>query len=139
MSVREIDLDPDKAFGIGFPLNYDKNAYGFFKRNYTYYEQIQDNIKTLLMTAEGERPGVPEFGCRLKEVVFEQNEPAILKPQVEEAIREALDTFLPFVSLNETKLEENGNTLNIVAQFSTEFNEEIVLSLDLPGGDFSSY
>ena len=32
MSVRDIDLDPNKSFGIGFPLNYDRDNYGFFKR-----------------------------------------------------------------------------------------------------------
>ena len=113
MSARDIDLDPDKAFGIGFPLNYDRESYGFFKANYSYYEQIQDNIKCLLLTQVGERPGMPEFGCRLQEVVFEQNEPNILKPQVEETIKEALDTFLPFVTLVQTELIENGHTLNI--------------------------
>ena len=131
MSVREIDLDPDKAFGIGFPLNYDKNAYGFFKRNYTYYEQIQDNIKTLLLTHPGERVGNPEYGCRLKEIVFEQNEPEILKPKVNETIKEALDKFLPFVQLEETKLQANGNTLNVLCRFSTEFNDDVIMSLTI--------
>ena len=139
MSVRDIDLDPDKAFGIGFPLNYDRETYGFFKTNYSYYEQIQDNIKNLLLTKVGERTGLPEFGCRLSEVIFEQNEPSILKPKVEESIREALDTFLPFVSLVKTELIDNGNTLNILAQFNTEFNDEIILSLDMPGADYGEY
>ena len=56
MSVRDIDLDPDKVFGIGFPLNYDSQAAGFFTQNKKYYQQIQDNIKNLLMTSKGERP-----------------------------------------------------------------------------------
>ena len=129
MSVREIDLDPDKAFGIGFPLNYDKNTYGFFKRNYKYYEQIQDNIKTLLLTQVGERPHNPEYGSRLREVVFEQNKPELLKPKVNETIKEALDKFLPFVKLEETILEANGNTLNAVCRFSTEFNDDVIMSL----------
>ena len=139
MSVRDIDLDPDKAFGIGFPLNYNRETYGFFKTNYSYYEQIQDNIKNLLLTKVGERPAIPEFGCRLSEIVFEQNDPAILKPQVEESIKEFLDLFLPFVSLVKTELIDNGNTLNILAKFSTEFNDEIIVSLDMPGADFSEY
>tara|TARA_R100000805_G_C3615583_1_gene117094 strand:- start:1438 stop:1899 length:462 start_codon:yes stop_codon:yes gene_type:complete len=131
MSVRDIDLDPDRAFGIGFPLNYDKNTYGFFKRNFRYYEQIQDNIKTLLLTQPGERVGNPEYGCRLKEIVFEQNVPETLKPQVEERIKEALDRFLPFVTLEETKLQANKNTLNILGRFSTEFNDSVILSLNI--------
>tara|TARA_R100000005_G_scaffold87045_1_gene56158 strand:- start:448 stop:903 length:456 start_codon:yes stop_codon:yes gene_type:complete len=131
MSVRDIDLDPDKAFGIGFPLNYDKNTYGFFKRNYKYYEQIQDNIRTLLLTQIGERVGNPEYGSRLRELVFEQNVPEIIKPQINEAIKEALDKFLPFVSLEETILKADGNTLNAVCRFSTEFNDQVILALNV--------
>jgi len=131
MSVRDIDLDPDKAFGIGFPLNYDKNTYGFFKRNYKYYEQIQDNIKTLLLTQIGERVGNPEYGSRLREIVFEQNVPEIIKSQINEAIKEALDKFLPFVSLEETILRADGNTLNAVCRFSTEFNDQVILALNV--------
>ena len=65
MSVRDIDLDPDKVFGIGFPLNYDAQASGFFTQNVRYYQQLQDNIKNLLSTVKGERPGNPEFGSDL--------------------------------------------------------------------------
>ena len=138
MSIRDIDLNPDLSFGVGFPLNYDSETYGFFKQNYSYYEQIQDNIKCLLMTGVGERPMLPEFGSRLKEIVFEQNEPEILKAQVEEAIKEALELFLPFVTLVNTKLQANNNTLNIIGTFSTEFNETIVLSLSSDAGDFTN-
>ena len=127
MSVRDIDNDPDKAFGIGLPLNYDPNRdNGFFQQNYSYYRQIQDNIRNLLSTRIGERPGRPEFGSKLFEVIFEQNDAAILKPRVEEVIREALDTFLPFVSLVDTKLVANGNTLNVVAKFDTDFTDEVI-------------
>ena len=126
MSVRDIDLDPDKVFGIGFPLNYDSQAAGFFTQNAKYYQQLQDNIKNLLSTIKGERPGNPEFGSELIRVVFEQNEPEILKPKVEEAIIDALANFLPFVTLKETRLSSNGNTLNIVARFDSEFTDEVI-------------
>tara|TARA_B100000287_G_C20232417_1_gene622667 strand:- start:153 stop:593 length:441 start_codon:yes stop_codon:yes gene_type:complete len=135
MSVRDIDLDPDKVFGIGFPLNYDSQAAGFFTQNKKYYQQIQDNIKNLLMTSKGERPGNVEFGSDLRYVIFEQNEPASLKESVEEKIIDALEQFLPFVTLVDTKLSSNGNTLNIVARFDTEFTDEIVqVLLGFEGG-----
>ena len=126
MSVRDIDLDPDKVFGIGFPLNYNAEASGFFTQNSTYYRQLQDNIKNLLSTVKGERMGNPTFGSELMWVVFEQNEPELLKSSVEEKIIEALEEFLPFVTLVDTKLFRNGNTLNIVARFDTEFTDEII-------------
>ncbi len=131
MSVRDIDLDPNKSFGIGFPLNYDRNSYGFFKQNQKYYQQLQDNIKNLLMTKLGERPGNEEFGCRIHNIVFEQNEPDILQSQVFEAIEEALNRWLPFVTLETVELSAAGNQLNAFATFSSDFNDEIILTLEL--------
>ena len=131
MSVRDIDLDPNKSCGIGFPLNYDRNSYGFFKQNQKYYQQLQDNIKNLLMTKLGERPGNEEFGCRIHNIVFEQNEPDILQSQVFEAIEEALEKWLPFVTLENVELSAAGNRLNAFATFSSEFNDEIILQLEL--------
>ena len=122
MSVRDIDLDPDKAFGIGFPLDYNEEAYGFFTQNRTYYEQIQDNIKTLLMTVKGERLGNPTFGSNLMRVLFENDPPEVLKVRIDEAINEALSEFLNFVTLVDTKVSKDGSILNVVAQFDTEFN-----------------
>jgi phage baseplate assembly protein W len=140
MSVRDIDLDPDKVFGIGFPLNYDSEASGFFTQNSTYFRQLQDNIKNLLSTTKGERPGNPGLGCDLRKVCFEQNEPAILQSSVEEKIIEALNEFLPFVTLKETKLYADGNTLNIVARFDSEFTDEVIetiIGINSAGGSFN--
>ncbi len=135
MSVRDIDLDPDKVFGIGFPLNYNSQAAGFFTQNRKYYDQIKDNIRNLLLTQKGERPGNAEFGSDLRYVIFEQNEPAALKDSIEEKIIQALEQFLPFVTLVDTKLLADGNTLNIVARFDTEFTDEVVqVLLGFEGG-----
>tara|TARA_R100000008_G_scaffold79938_1_gene61988 strand:+ start:2616 stop:3083 length:468 start_codon:yes stop_codon:yes gene_type:complete len=126
MSIKEIDLNPDKQFGIGFPLNYDRQSYGFFKQNRTYYQQLQDNIKNLIMTKIGERPGNVRFGCRIHEVIFEANEPGVLKTKIEESIKEALFNWMPHVKLIDTRVSSNNNTLNIAAQFSSDFNEGII-------------
>tara|TARA_R100000278_G_C5344938_1_gene119655 strand:+ start:22 stop:477 length:456 start_codon:yes stop_codon:yes gene_type:complete len=127
MSVKEIDLNPDKKFGIGFPLNYDRESYGFFKQNSTYYAQIQDNIKNLILTKIGERPGNVDFGCRIHEVIFEQNEPEVLKTKVEESIKEALATWLNHVTLQRTKVRSQGNSLIVEATFSSAFNNQVIM------------
>ena len=127
MSIKEIDLDPDKQFGIGFPLNYDRESYGFFKQNKTYYDQIQDNIKNLIMTKIGERPGNVQFGCRIHEFVFEPNEPEVLKTKCSEAIKEALSQWLPHVKLLRTTASARGNTLQLNATFQSDFNDGVIL------------
>ena len=126
MSIKEIDLDPDKQFGIGFPLNYDRESYGFFKQNQTYYHQIQDNIKNLIMTKIGERPGNVRFGCRIHEIIFEPNEPSVLNTKCSEAIKEALADWLPHVKLLRTTASARGNTLQLNATFQSDFNDGII-------------
>jgi len=126
MSIKEIDLDPDKKFGIGFPLNYNRESYGFFKQNQTYFEQIQDNIKNLIMTKIGERPGNVQFGCRIHEFIFEPNEPEVLNTRCSEAIKEALAQWLPHVSLLRTTATARGNTLQLNATFQSDFNDSII-------------
>ena len=89
MSVRDIDLDPNKLFGIGYPLNFNRADYRFFKQNERYYDQLRDNIRTLMLTIKGERPGNPTFGTDLMRFIFEQNEPEILLSRAEETISDA--------------------------------------------------
>ena len=124
MSVIQNDLDPDVLIGLQLPLGVHQN--GVFKQTQTLLEQTKSNIRNLLLTRRGERLGNPTFGSNLMRVLFEPNEPDVLKVQVEETINESLSEFLPFVTLVETQVTNDGHTLNIVAQFDTEFTEEII-------------
>ena len=69
-SVREIDKNEDKYVGIRFPL--DHSPEGFFYKTKTVLEQSKANLRNLLLTTPGERVFQPNFGSRLKNIVFEQ-------------------------------------------------------------------
>jgi len=98
MSVREIDRNDDVYIGLEFPL--DHNLTGFFRQSKTIQEQVKSNIKNLLLTSKGERVFQPDFGCDLKNVIFEQIDIQSLD-EVDESIREALSTWLPYVNIND--------------------------------------
>ena len=70
MSSIQNDLDPDVYIGLELPMNY--GSQGFFKRTKTALEQTKSNIRNLLNTQKGERLGNPNFGCDLRQVIFEQ-------------------------------------------------------------------
>ena len=128
MSVRDIDLAPNKLFGIGYPLNFNRSDYGFFKQNQRYYDQLRDNIRTLMLTIKGERPGNPTFGTDLMRFIFEQNEPEILLSRAEETISDALDNHMPFVSLKDLRVipTTDPHMFNIAAVFESPFTEEVI-------------
>tara|TARA_R100001510_G_C7578732_1_gene152509 strand:- start:255 stop:707 length:453 start_codon:yes stop_codon:yes gene_type:complete len=128
MSVRDIDLDPNKTFGIGYPLNFNRSDYGFFKQNERYYEQLRDNIRTLMLTIKGERPMNETFGTDLMRFIFEQNEPEVLLDKAQQTITEALEEHMPFVSLKDLRVIPSNDPymFNIAAAFESPFTEEVI-------------
>ena len=119
MSVREIDRNDDVFVGIEFPL--DHNLTGFFRQSKTIPQQVKSNIKNLLLTSKGERVFQPNFGCDLRDLLFEQINSETLD-RVDNSIRIALDTWLPYVNINNLIIvqdESNPNEIMISLEYST--------------------
>ena len=118
-NVREIDRSDDVYVGIEFPL--DHNLNGFFRQTKTIQQQVKSNIKNLLLTSKGERVFQPDFGCDLRDLLFEQINSETLGG-VDNSIRVALDTWLPYVSINDLIIiqnESNPNEITISLEYST--------------------
>ena len=119
MSVREIDRNDDVYIGLEFPL--DHNLTGFFRQSKTIPQQVKSNIKNLLLTSKGERVFQPDFGCDLRDLLFEQINSETLDG-VDNSIRIALDTWLPYVNINDLTIvqdESNPNEITISLEYST--------------------
>ncbi len=119
MSVREIDRNDDIYIGLEFPL--DHNLTGFFRQSKTIPQQVKSNIKNLLLTSKGERVFQPDFGCDLRDLLFEQINNETLD-RVDNSIRIALDTWLPYVNINDLTIvqdESNPNEITISLEYST--------------------
>ena len=132
-SVREIDRNEDKYVGIRFPLDYSPE--GFFYRTKTVLEQSKANLRNLLLTTPGERIFQPSFGSRLKNIVFEQGQD--IPNRVEESIRTATDTFLPYINIINVFTIQEQNQVNIQVEFSVTLNPDVIelLSFDFRIGE----
>ena len=132
-SVREIDRNEDKYVGIGFPL--DHSPEGFFYKTKTVLEQAKANLQNLLLTTPGERIFQPEFGSQLKSIVFEQGQD--IPNRVDEAIRIATDTFLPYINIINVFTIQEQNQVNIQVEFSVTLNPDVIelLSFDFRIGE----
>ena len=132
-SVREIDRNDDKYVGIRFPLDYSPE--GFFYRTKTVLEQSKANLRNLLLTTPGERIFQPSFGSRLKNIVFEQGQD--IPNRVEESIRTATDTFLPYINIINVFTIQEQNQVNIQVEFSVALNPDVIelLSFDFRIGE----
>jgi len=111
-SVREIDRNDDLYVGIRFPLG--RSQEGFFNQTKTVLEQAKSNIRNLLLTTPGERVFQPEFGSRLKFLLFE------------ETIREAINRQLPYILINELLVSAipNTNEVNVSLEFSVSIEPD---------------
>ena len=121
-SVREIDRNEDKYVGIRFPL--DHSPEGFFYKTRTVLEQSKANLRNLLLTTPGERIFQPSFGSRLKNIVFEQGQD--IPNRVEESIRIAADTFLPYINIINVFTTQERNQVNIQVEFSVTLNPDVI-------------
>ena len=133
-STTENNLDPDTSIGFSFPLGFIGDR--FFNRTKTIEEQAQHNLRNLLLTNLGERVNQPEFGSRLLEVVFEFKDETL----IEEVIKEAVDQWLPYITINEviTVVDAiNPNRLNVSIDFSVatspDATDQITLDFNTTG------
>ena len=120
-SVREIDRNDDKYVGIRFPLGYSSE--GFFYKTKTVLEQSKANLRNLLLTTPGERIFQPNFGSRLKNIVFEQGQD--IPNRIEETIRSSVDNFLPYINIINVFINADPNKIKIGKKLIRIINKEI--------------
>ena len=99
------------SIGPKLPLNVDKKN-GFLMID-NYVDEIKQNLKILFLTAPGERVFIPDFGVGLRNYLFE-NRTTKLNSAIEERIRNQIDTYLPFVVINNITIFESPDMENIL-------------------------
>lgn len=132
-SVREIDRNDDKYVGIEFPLGYSPE--GFFYKTKTVLQQSKANLRNLLLTTPGERIMQPEFGSRLKFIVFEQGQD--IPNRIEETIRSSADKYLAYINIINVFTTQQDNTVSISIEYSVPLNPDAieVLNFDFRIGE----
>ena len=98
-------------FGIKTPV--DKgilNKESLFKMNFNIEDQIEDNLKNLLLTRRGERLCFSDIGTDLKKIYSLKNKEDIEEIAMKE-IQITVNKYMPFINLiNFTSVEEKSNS-----------------------------
>ena len=132
MSDIENDMNPDITWGLSFPLSHTNDT-GFFPLTQTKLEQAYHNLTNLLRTHPGERLGNPTFGCKLHQLLFEPM--GNVEGEVEAAIREAVDSWLPYIVLHKVKIVEGGSedprAVNVHITYSVDTDLQDQAELDI--------
>jgi len=130
-------INPNRAIGVSFPFK----APGVFSKTFSTIEQARSNFMSLILTSKGERYYQPDFGTDLIQVIFEPNV-SNLKDFIVETITEAVDYWLPYLSITEfiiVTAEDDPNMLHNI-KISLKFTvtgidseEEITIFADDKG------
>ena len=133
-SARENDLNPDVRIGLKLPFTRDRA--GLIGTTENTLEQAGYNIKNLLLTAKGERVMQPDFGSRLRELLFEQYTEDLTE-RIREEIGEAMSTWLPYITISSVNIiqdETNPNQTKVDLDFSLNYDpnrfDSITLNFD---------
>lgn len=92
-------MEVDKTFlGIGwsFPPQFDGGAQGVVLVGRE--EDIRESLYILLSTSPGERPLQPDFGCGLRELMFESITPGAIT-ELKDTIERSILFFEPRITL----------------------------------------
>lgn len=119
-------------FGPDIPLALDDNT--GIKINQTREEAVKQDFLNLLLTAPGERPRHPDFGCGLRELLFEKNTHEI-QSEITGRINQQTARWMPYLSIDDIEfLElEDKTKLAVGVTYSSQIlgtNDTIFLSTE---------
>ena len=83
--------------GIKTPLQFGLARSGIFDMNFEYADQINDNLKNLIMTNYGDRLGLYKFGANLRQLVSERTSKEEFDSEAMLNIQSAITAYMPFV------------------------------------------
>jgi phage baseplate assembly protein W len=83
--------NPPLRFDYAYPLHVASGHRQLQRANYP--DHVAQMVRQVLLTAQGERVCMPDFGCGLRQLVF-QPQSAGLPASTELLVRRALETYL---------------------------------------------
>lgn len=94
---RQTDISPT-PIGIATPLRLSTIQQDIFEMHYNLQDQIEDNLRNLVLTNHGERLGLYDFGANLQPILFSLTG-ASFETECMRRIKAAAKKYLPFIDL----------------------------------------
>ena len=118
--------EQDKSVGVTLPIR--RGTTGYFESSFTTKEQIKSNIKSLLLTQKGERLMQPEFGTRLRGLLFEPIT-TDLGSALETEITQAIERWMPYINVESIIYDalEDQNRIDLELNYSLKYSNSQIL------------
>jgi phage baseplate assembly protein W len=120
--INSLDSQKNIAIGVSLPFN---GPAGPFNSTYSTKDQVKSNLLNLLLTIPGERIMNPEFGCRLREVLFEGINNDIDK-LITNNINTSIFTYIPEIESTDIIINPSTdeNLITIILRYKLTFSQE---------------
>jgi phage baseplate assembly protein W len=117
--------------GIKTPLQLNRKSLdSLFAMHYEVADQIQDNLRNLMMTNPGERLGRPDYGAGLRELTMEMLATDDFESILMNRIKMTVDKYLPIVELSNFTLEDI--TAEAYTLQSSMAKVEVIIDYNVP-------
>ncbi len=139
------------TYGVNFPFR-DSQKGDFLQMTETPEKEVRANLIHLLLTRKGSRYYLPDFGTRIYEYIFDQND-VVSFNLIEEEIRESVRKYIPNLDINSINVmsgeddpnqsvgsvEGEDNRLFRVSSFSSKpYTAKVKIDYTVNNGTFSS-
>lgn len=139
------------TYGIDFPFR-DSLKGDYVKMTETPEREVRANLIHLLLTKKGSRYFLPDFGTRLYEYIFDQND-VITFGLIQEEIRESVRKYIPNLDINSIQVlnavddpddeklytqEEDERLFRVADTSSKPYTAKVKIDYTVNNGAFSS-
>ena len=111
------------TYGIDYPFR-DSSKGDYLNMTEIPEKEIRANLIHLILTRRGSRYYLPDFGTRIYEFIFDQND-SITHNLIEEEIREGVKKFIPNLDINTISIMSAEDDPNQGRTFSQEEDERL--------------
>ena len=111
------------TYGIEYPFR-DSNVGDYLKMTVTPEREVRTNLIHLLLTRKGSRYFLPDFGTKLYEYIFNQND-NITYTYIEDEIREGVKKFIPNLEINSIEIKSGEEDDDETHSYSQDEDERL--------------
>jgi phage baseplate assembly protein W len=111
------------TYGIDYPFR-DSSKGDYLNMTEIPEKEIRANLIHLILTRRGSRYYLPDFGTRIYEFIFDQND-FITHNLIEEEIREGVKKFIPNLDINTISIMSAEDDPDQGRSFSQEEDERL--------------
>jgi len=111
------------TYGIDFPFRESLTG-DYLKMSTSPEKEVRANLIHLILTKKGSRYYLPDFGTRIYEYIFDQNDMVTFN-LIEEEIREGCKKYLPNLDINSIKVISSEDDSDPVTTVDEEDDERL--------------